>query len=58
MRYYGHFEGDQQTYRGEGEVEALRRDRDCLNAFARRVTEAGIDRGRRAATRSTRPTRS
>jgi pyruvate dehydrogenase E1 component alpha subunit len=42
MRYYGHFEGDQQTYRGEGEVEALRRDRDCLNAFRRRVTEAGM----------------
>jgi pyruvate dehydrogenase E1 component alpha subunit len=42
MRYYGHFEGDQQTYRGDGEVEALRRDRDCLNAFRRRVTEAGI----------------
>jgi acetoin:2,6-dichlorophenolindophenol oxidoreductase subunit alpha len=42
MRYYGHFEGDQQTYRGEGEVEALRRDRDCLNAFRRRVTEAGL----------------
>ena len=42
MRYFGHFEGDQQTYRGDGEVEALRRDRDCLNAFRRRVTEAGI----------------
>jgi acetoin:2,6-dichlorophenolindophenol oxidoreductase subunit alpha len=42
MRYYGHFEGDQQTYRGEGEVDALRRDRDCINAFRRRVTEAGI----------------
>jgi acetoin:2,6-dichlorophenolindophenol oxidoreductase subunit alpha len=42
MRYFGHFEGDQQTYRGEGEVDALRRDRDCLNAFRRRVTEAGI----------------
>jgi pyruvate dehydrogenase E1 component alpha subunit len=42
MRYFGHFEGDQQTYRGEGEVEALRRDRDCLAAFARRVTEAGL----------------
>src|SRR3954452_4476625 len=44
MRYYGHFEGDQQTYRGDGEVEALRRDRDCLSAFARRVSgivEAG-----------------
>ena len=39
MRYYGHFEGDQQTYRGEGEVEALRRDRDCLSAFVRRVSD-------------------
>jgi acetoin:2,6-dichlorophenolindophenol oxidoreductase subunit alpha len=42
MRYFGHFEGDQQTYRGENEVEDLRRERDCLNAFARRVTEAGL----------------
>jgi pyruvate dehydrogenase E1 component alpha subunit len=42
MRYFGHFEGDQQTYRGAGEVEALRRDRDCLSAFTRRVTDAGI----------------
>jgi pyruvate dehydrogenase E1 component alpha subunit len=41
-RYYGHFEGDQQTYRGPNEVEDLRRDRDCLNAFTRRVTEAGL----------------
>ncbi len=42
MRYFGHFEGDQQTYRGPGEVEELRRTRDCLNAFERRVTEAGL----------------
>jgi TPP-dependent pyruvate/acetoin dehydrogenase alpha subunit len=41
-RYYGHFEGDQQTYRAPNEVEDLRRDRDCLDSFARRVTEAGI----------------
>jgi pyruvate dehydrogenase E1 component alpha subunit len=41
-RYFGHFEGDQQTYRGPNEVEDLRRDRDCLNNLARRVTEAGI----------------
>jgi acetoin:2,6-dichlorophenolindophenol oxidoreductase subunit alpha len=41
-RYYGHFEGDQQTYRGPNEVENLRRDRDCLDSLARRVTEAGI----------------
>jgi pyruvate dehydrogenase E1 component alpha subunit len=41
-RYYGHFEGDQQTYRGPNEVEDLRRDRDCLDSLTRRVTEAGI----------------
>src|ERR687894_126814 len=41
-RYYGHFEGDQQTYRGANEVEDLRRTRDCLDAFARRVTSAGL----------------
>jgi TPP-dependent pyruvate/acetoin dehydrogenase alpha subunit len=42
MRYFGHFEGDQQTYRAPGEVDALRRTRDCLAAFSRRVTEAGL----------------
>ena len=42
MRYFGHFEGDQQTYRAENEVEELRRTRDCLDSFARRVTEAGL----------------
>jgi pyruvate dehydrogenase E1 component alpha subunit len=41
-RYFGHFEGDQQKYRGPNEVEELRRTRDCLDAFARRVTEAGV----------------
>jgi acetoin:2,6-dichlorophenolindophenol oxidoreductase subunit alpha len=42
MRYFGHFEGDQQTYRAAGEVDEVRRTRDCLAAFSRRVTEAGI----------------
>ena len=41
-RYYGHFEGDQQTYRGPNEVEDLRRDRDCLDHIARRVTDGGF----------------
>ncbi len=40
-RYYGHFEGDAQTYRAPGEVQALR-DRDCLEHFRRRVTGAGL----------------
>lgn len=41
-RFFGHHEGDTQTYRGPGEVEALRRDRDCLELFERRVVEAGL----------------
>jgi pyruvate dehydrogenase E1 component alpha subunit len=41
-RYYGHFEGDAMTYRGPGEVERLRAERDCLAIFRRRVTEAGL----------------
>src|SRR5215211_5573 len=41
-RYYGHFEGDQQKYRGPNEVENLRRERDCLDGLARRATDAGI----------------
>ena len=40
-RYYGHFEGDQQTYRAPGEVQALRETKDCLMQFARRVTQSG-----------------
>ncbi len=41
-RYYGHFEGDPQRYRGKGEIERLRETRDCLKAFRQRVTEAGL----------------
>ncbi len=41
-RYYGHFEGDAMTYRGPGEVERLREQRDCLAVFRRRVTEAAL----------------
>jgi acetoin:2,6-dichlorophenolindophenol oxidoreductase subunit alpha len=42
FRYYGHFEGDQQTYRGAGEVERVRAARDCLDAFRNRTTQAGL----------------
>jgi acetoin:2,6-dichlorophenolindophenol oxidoreductase subunit alpha len=41
-RYYGHFEGDAMTYRGAGEVEALRRNADPLQFFRSRVTDAGL----------------
>ena len=40
-RYYGHFEGDQQTYRAPGEVQKLRDTKDCLMQFAKRVTARG-----------------
>ena len=41
-RFYGHYEGEAQTYRGAGEVERLRRERDPLTVFQTRVTEAGL----------------
>ncbi|HZJ52369.1 MAG TPA: thiamine pyrophosphate-dependent dehydrogenase E1 component subunit alpha [Actinomycetota bacterium] len=41
-RYFGHFEGDQQTYRAEGEVENIRATRDCLIGFRSRVLSAGL----------------
>jgi pyruvate dehydrogenase E1 component alpha subunit len=39
-RYFGHFEGDQQTYRAD-EVEQARAGLDCLKRFADRVTQTG-----------------
>jgi pyruvate dehydrogenase E1 component alpha subunit len=41
-RYFGHFEGDQQTYRGDNEVEEIRAGRDCLTQFRSRVTAANM----------------
>jgi TPP-dependent pyruvate/acetoin dehydrogenase alpha subunit len=45
MRHYGHFEGDAMTYRGVGEIDTLRADKDCLKLFRQRVTEAGLLEG-------------
>ena len=41
-RYFGHFEGDAMTYRGDGEVEGLRESRDCLKIFRQRVIETSL----------------
>lgn len=41
-RYYGHFEGDAQTYRAENEVENIRANKDCLMLFRKRVTGANL----------------
>ncbi|MSO96183.1 MAG: thiamine pyrophosphate-dependent dehydrogenase E1 component subunit alpha [Thermoleophilia bacterium] len=40
-RFYGHFEGDAQAYRGSSEVENAR-GRDCIEQFVGRVTSAGL----------------
>jgi TPP-dependent pyruvate/acetoin dehydrogenase alpha subunit len=36
-RYYGHFEGDPQKYRADGEVEKARATNDCLARFREKV---------------------
>jgi len=41
-RYYGHFEGDQMTYRPPGEVNEERNYLDCLKFFRARVTSSGL----------------
>jgi acetoin:2,6-dichlorophenolindophenol oxidoreductase subunit alpha len=45
IRFFGHFEGDQQTYRGKGEVEDIRANRDCIRKFRAQVTAAGVVAG-------------
>ncbi|WP_063549630.1 thiamine pyrophosphate-dependent dehydrogenase E1 component subunit alpha [Burkholderia territorii] len=41
-RYFGHFEGDAQTYRAPGEVQKLRDEKDCLKHFEARVVRAEV----------------
>jgi hypothetical protein len=41
-RFFGHFEGDPQRYRGEGELDRIREQRDCLKNFRSKVTAAGL----------------
>ncbi len=42
VRFYGHFEGDAQTYRAAGELDDIRANKDCLKLFTRTVTQAGV----------------
>lgn len=42
VRFHGHFEGDAQTYRADGEIDDIRSNRDCLKIFGDRVSEAGV----------------
>lgn len=41
-RFYGHHEGDAQTYRAKGEVAKLRAESDPLVGFRKRVTAAAL----------------
>ncbi|MGD9537623.1 MAG: thiamine pyrophosphate-dependent dehydrogenase E1 component subunit alpha [Alphaproteobacteria bacterium] len=41
-RYYGHFEGDAQTYRAPDEVKKIRETKDCLMLFRKRVEGAAL----------------
>jgi TPP-dependent pyruvate/acetoin dehydrogenase alpha subunit len=41
-RYYGHFEGDAQTYRAPGEADRIRESMDALDGFRQRVIEASL----------------
>ena len=41
-RFYGHFVGDAQTYRGDGEIDQLRAEKDCLKVFREKVVETGL----------------
>jgi pyruvate dehydrogenase E1 component alpha subunit len=41
-RFFGHFEGDPQRYRGEGELDRIRETRDCLKIFRKSVTQAKL----------------
>jgi len=42
VRFYGHFEGDAQTYRADNEVADLRASRDCIALFRGRVEGAEV----------------
>jgi acetoin:2,6-dichlorophenolindophenol oxidoreductase subunit alpha len=41
-RFFGHFEGDPQRYRGEGELDRIREERDAIKIFREKVTAAKL----------------
>jgi TPP-dependent pyruvate/acetoin dehydrogenase alpha subunit len=43
-RFFGHYEGDPQRYRGNGEVDRLRKTRDCLVNFrTKAIADRSVD---------------
>lgn len=47
-RFYGHFEGDTQTYRAPDEIERLKRNHDPLDRFRAVAAKAGLGEERTA----------
>lgn len=41
-RFFGHFEGDPQTYRSEDELRLVRSDQDCLKKFRQKALNEGL----------------
>lgn len=42
VRFYGHFEGDAQTYRAADELASVRENQDCLTLFRSQVERRGV----------------
>jgi len=42
VRFFGHFEGDAQTYKAPNENEENRKNRDCLKIFKSKIIEAEV----------------
>jgi pyruvate dehydrogenase E1 component alpha subunit len=42
-RFYGHFEGDPQTYRSKEEVDNVRENHDCLINFRSAIGDSSVD---------------
>ncbi len=42
VRFYGHFEGDAQTYRAPGELDDIRANHDCIKILTAQLTKSGV----------------
>ena len=42
VRFYGHFEGDAQTYRAPGELDDIRENKDCIKILSAQLTKSGV----------------
>ncbi|MCY4008080.1 MAG: thiamine pyrophosphate-dependent dehydrogenase E1 component subunit alpha [Rhodobacteraceae bacterium] len=42
IRFFGHFEGDAQTYRAPGENEDNRAHRDCIKMYRAKIVDSGV----------------